>query len=134
MRRYQKIILATTFITSFILVGIILLNPIAANGQSQGGTVLTQENRRDPFLLPSGVRLLSKIDLASGSKGIPSKTEGKHNNMLPSPLKVKAILISDHVRFALFERQIVTVGDSFRDEKILEIKNFHSSLSHQPAA
>ena len=122
MRRYQKIILPMTFITIFILAGITLMDPIAANGQSKGRIVLSQESGRDPFLLPSGVRLLSKMDTASGAKGIPSKTEGKPNDILLSPLKVKTILISDHVRLALIDRHIVKVGDSIHDEKVLEIK------------
>lgn len=122
MGRYQKIILAMTFITIFILAGITLLDPITANGQSKGRIVLSQESGRDPFLLPSGVRLLSKMDTASGVRGIPSKTEGKPNDILPSPLKVKTILISDHVRLALIDRHIVKVGDSIHDEKVLEIK------------
>jgi len=120
--RYQKIILPMTFITIFILAGITLMDPIAANGQSKGRIVLSQESGRDPFLLPSGVRLLSKIDTASGAKGIPSKTEGKPNDILPSPLKVRTILISDHVRLALIDRHIVKVGDSIHDEKVLEIR------------
>jgi hypothetical protein len=62
------------------------------------------------------------MDTASGAKGIPSKTEGKLNDILPSPLKVKTILISDHVRLALIDRHIVKVGDSIHDEKVLEIK------------
>jgi hypothetical protein len=111
-----------TFITIFILIVITLMDPIAANGQSKGRIVLPQESGRDPFLLPSGVRLLSKMDTASGPKGIPSKTEGKPNDILPSPLKVKTILISDHVRLALIDRHIVMVGDSILDEKVLEIK------------
>ena len=122
MGRYQKIILSMTFITIFILAGITWMDPIAANGQSKGRIVLSQESGRDPFLLPSGVRLLSKIDTASGAKGIPSKTEGKPTDILPPPLKVKAILISEHVRLALIDRHIVTVGDSIHDEKVLEIK------------
>jgi hypothetical protein len=122
MRRYQKIILAMIFITSFILVGITLMDPIVANGQSKERTILSQERGKDPFLLPSGVHLLSKIDTASRTKGISSKTDSKPNDMLPSPLKVKAILISDHVRLALIDRHIVTAGDSIQDEKVLEIK------------
>jgi hypothetical protein len=122
VRRYQKIILPMTFITIFILAGITLMDPIAANGQSKGRIALSQESGKDPFLLPSGVRLLSKMDTASGAKGIPSKTEGKPNDILPSPLKVKTILISDHVRLALIDRHIVKVGDSIHDEKVLEIK------------
>jgi hypothetical protein len=114
--------LVLTFTTVFIGVGFALIDPIEVCGQSQKRMVMSQESGKDPFLLPSGVRLLSKIDTTSGAKGIPSKTEGKPNDIPPPPLKVKAILISDHVRLALIDRYIVTVGDSIRDEKVLEIK------------
>ena len=110
------------FTVIFIPIGITLMDPIIANGQSQGRLVLSQETGRDPFLLPSGVRLLSKTDTVLGMKGIPSKTEGKPNDILPSPLKVKTILISDHVRLALIDHHIVTIGDSIHDERVLEIK------------
>jgi len=122
VRRYQKIILPMTFITFIISSGFALIDPIEVCGQSQRRMVMSQESGKDPFLLPSGVRLLSKIDTASGAKGIPSKTEGKPNDILPSPLKVKTILISDHVRLALIDRHIVKVGDSIHDEKVLEIR------------
>ena len=114
--------LVLTFITFIISVGIALIDPIEVYGQSQGRMVMSQETGRDPFLLPSGVHLLSKIDTTSGAKGIPSRTGGKPDDMLPSPSRIKAILISDHVRLALIDRHIVTVGDSIRDEKVLEIK------------
>ncbi len=109
------------FIAILILAGIALIGPTPVCGQSQRGTVLSQQSGRDPFLLPSGIRLLSKIDAGSGTKGIPARADGKRND-IPSPLKVKAILISDHVRLALIDRHIVTVGDSIHDEKVLEIK------------
>jgi len=112
----------------FISAGIVLMDSIEANGQSKGRTILSQESGRDPFLLPSGVHLLSKTDTVFGMKGSPSKTEGKPNDMLPSPLKVKAILISDRVRLALIDRHIVTVGDSIYDEKVLEIKTDRVTL------
>jgi len=121
VKQYRKIILALTFITTSALTGIALMGPLIVYGQSQGGTGLSPESRRDPFLLPAGIRLLSKIDTASGTKEIPSKTDGKHND-IPPLLKVKAILISDHVRLALIDRRIATVGDSIHDEKVLEIK------------
>lgn len=114
--------LVLTFTTVFIGVGFALIDPIEVYGQSQGRMVISPESGRDPFRLPSGVRLLSKIDTASETKGIPSKTEGKPDDMLPSSLRIKAILISDHVRLALIDRHIVTVGDSIRDKKVLEIK------------
>ena len=103
-----------TFITIFVLAGIILMIPIAAGGQSKVGIILPQESGRDPFLLPPGVHLLSKSDPALGVKGVPPKTETDRG--------VKAILIADHIRLALIDRHIVTVGDSIRDEKVLEIK------------
>jgi len=90
--------------------------------QSKGRRVLSQESGRDPFLLPSGVRLLSKTATTLGAKETLPKMGSKQNEMLPSALKVKAILISDRIRLALIDRQIVTIGDSIQDEKVLEIK------------
>jgi hypothetical protein len=108
--------MATTLITFFILAGIPSIDPIRANGQTKERTILSQESGRDPFLLPPGVHLLSKIGTASG------RTDRQSNDILSSPLKVKAILISDHARLALIDRHIVTVGDSIQGEKVLEIK------------
>jgi hypothetical protein len=100
-------------VTIFVLAGFTLINPITASGQTKGRIVLSQEGGRDPFLLPLGVHLLSKIGGPSGVKGLPPKTEPEGG--------VKAILIADHIRLALIDRHIVTVGDSIRDEKVLEI-------------
>jgi hypothetical protein len=122
VRRYQKIILTMTFMSIFLLIGIILTVPISANGQSKGKMALSQGNGRDPFLLPPGVHPLSKVRTASGAREISSRTGGKPTDILPLSMKVKAILISDHVRLALIDRHIVTVGDSIHGEKVLEIK------------
>ncbi len=103
-----------TFITIFVLVGIILIHPIGVNGQTKEKIILSQKSGRDPFLLPPGVHLLSKIGAPLGVKGVPLKTE--------TDMRIKAILIGDHIRLALIDRHIVTVGDSIRDEKVLEIK------------
>jgi len=103
-------------ITFFILVGIPPINPIRANGQTKERTILSQESGRDPFLLPPGVHLLSKIGTASG------RTDRQSNDILSPPLQVKAILISDHARLALIDRHIIKVGDSIHGEKVLEIK------------
>ena len=119
MRQYQKVMMTMVFITIFILAGITLINPIAVNGQSKERIALSQESGRDPFLLPSGVHLLSKIGTALGARRGPS---GMDNRPSENPMKVKAILISDHARLALIDRHIVTVGDSIRGEKVLEIK------------
>jgi len=106
----------------FIFAGPTLMDLLATAEQNKGKMVLSQETNRDPFLLPSGVHLLSNKETTIGTKGIPSKLVGIPNEVLPSPLKVKAILISDRIRLALIDRHIVTVGDSIQDEKVLEIK------------
>jgi hypothetical protein len=125
MRRYQKVMLIMTFITIFVLTGITLISPIAVNGQSKERISLSQESGRDPFLLPPGVHLLSKIGTALGVKGVPP---GMDNRPSENPMKVKAILISDHARLALIDRHIVTVGDSIRSEKVLEIETDRVTL------
>jgi len=110
-----------TFITIFILIVITLMDPIPANGQSKGRTILSQEARRDPFLLPAGIHSLSKNDTILGTKETLPKLGGKPNDP-PSPsLKVKVILISDHIRLALIDSHIVMIGDAIHDEKVLEI-------------
>jgi hypothetical protein len=106
----------------FIFAGPTLMDLLATAEQNKGKMVLSQATGRDPFLLPSGVHLLSNKETTIGTKGIPSKLVGIPNEVLPSPLKVKAILISDRIRLALIDRHIVTVGDSIQDEKVLEIK------------
>ena len=101
-------------ITFFISAGIALLHPIRANGQAKERAILSQQSRRDPFLLPPGVHLLSKIGSPQGAREVSAKTE------TDAPLK--AILIGDRIRLALIDRHILTVGDSIRGETILEIK------------
>ena len=66
--------------------------------------------------MPSGIHLLSN------NVPVPGKSETKPINTSPPPLKVNAILISDHIRLASIDRNIVTVGDSINDERVLEIK------------
>jgi hypothetical protein len=107
--------MAMTFVTLFVLAGIILINPNEVKGQIKERIILSQEGGRDPFLLPPGVHLLSKIGAPLEVKGVPPKMETDRG--------VKAILIADHIRLALIDHHIVTVGDSIRDEKVLEINS-----------
>jgi hypothetical protein len=107
-------------ITTCILFEITLTEPKMGYGQSKLKPGLSPEDRRDPFSLPPRVHLRSRGDTLSVTKGRLSTKEIKPSS--PS-LKVKAILISDRIRLASIDRYIVTVGDSIRDEKILEIKN-----------
>ena len=123
MRKSPKIVLTLIFLILCILFEITLIEPMMAYGQSIGKTGLSQESGRNPFVLPSGVRLLSQSDTASVTKGALPTMEIKPMDSSPPPLKVNTILITDHIRLASIDRHIVTVGDSIHDEKILEIKN-----------
>jgi len=66
---------------------------------------------RDPFSLPADIHPLSKGETTTVTKKEESKEGG-----------VKAILISRHIRLALIDRHIVTVGDSISGEKVVEIR------------
>jgi predicted HAD superfamily phosphohydrolase len=66
---------------------------------------------RDPFLLPAGIHPLSKGETATVAREEKSKMG-----------RVKAILINKHIRLALIDRSIVTIGDSINDEKVVEIR------------
>lgn len=115
VRQYQKNILSLIIIYSLVLPAIALIEPTKIYGQSKEKPGLFQEFRRDPFLLPPGVHLLSK-------NGAPLGKVGTKPIDAPSLLfKVKAILISDHIRLASIDRHIVTVGDLIYGEKVLEI-------------
>jgi len=121
MKQSQQIILVIIFITLCILFGTTLMDPKIGYGQSTGKMGLFREITRDPFALPSGIRFLSKEHTTSGTQEVSSAVSSR--DISPSSLKVHAILISDHVRLASIDRHIVTVGDTIREEKILEIKN-----------
>jgi hypothetical protein len=116
-----KINLALISIALSIFFCVIFDEPIEAFGQSRAAS-LSQEVRRDPFLLPSGIRLLTAAELASGSKEKALRTEGKPVEPPPPLLALKAILISPQIRLAAVNRQIVGIGDSIYEEKVLEIE------------
>lgn len=67
---------------------------------------------KDPFRLPSGVKPLSQV------QKVPKSSE----TAAPPSLELKAILVSDHLKLASINRQIVTVGDRIQGERILEIE------------
>ena len=125
MRQYQKIVVTVLFIAATISVVITLLNPMRTYAQTKERIILSQEGVRDPFLLPSGVHLLSKTGTPSGVRRGISGADNKPDENL---MKVKAILISDHARLALIDRHIVTIGDSIQGEKVLEIKTDRVTL------
>ncbi len=88
----------------------------------------TQEFRKDPFSLPSGVRPLSSEAIPQEDKRSQPIPEIKPSEMKPAeikpvevPLNLKAILIGDRVRLASIDRSIVSIGDVINGEKVLEI-------------
>jgi hypothetical protein len=112
-KRWRHHIIA--FVSIFVLAGFILTIPVVAIGQTNERTTLSQESGRNPFLLPPGVHLLSKIGATSG------RTNSLPGDIPSRSFMLTAILISDHARLALIDRHIVTVGDSVHGEKVLEI-------------
>jgi hypothetical protein len=116
VRQYQKIIFRVTFISILLLAEIAIIQSMEVYGQSKEKMGSFQEFRRDPFLLPSGVHLLSKNESALGKVGT------KPMDASSLVFKIKAILISDHIRLASIDQHIVTIGDSIYGEKVLEIK------------
>jgi hypothetical protein len=92
-----------------------------AGGQTRGNHGTSYG--RNPFLLPSGVRVPSKVDSTPLKQEKEMKSEVKPVEAPPPPLKVKAILIGEHIRLASVDQQIVAEGDSIHEEKVLEIKS-----------
>lgn len=78
---------------------------------------------RNPFFLPPGVHVLSKEGAGFVRKEKGKGPEAKLEEIETSPLKVRAILISDQIRLATIGSHIVAVGDKLNGETILEIKN-----------
>ncbi|MFB3886014.1 MAG: hypothetical protein ACE144_12355 [Thermodesulfobacteriota bacterium] len=116
MKHSHKIILAVLLSILTIFSCTTLMGPIAANGQPTRETNISREGGRDPFVLPPGIRLLSRADTVSVSQKVSSKE-------VPTPsLRVNAILISDRIRLASIDKHIVTIGDTILGEKILEIE------------
>ena len=122
--RSVSLCIVITFITTPILLSIALFEPVSAHGQSMGKIGPFRGSYRDPFVFPPGVRLLSKNGTPSVIKGAASSGTTSTTEIKPIeiPLRVNAILISEHSRLASIDRHIVTVGDSIHDEKILEIE------------
>jgi hypothetical protein len=75
---------------------------------------------RNPFSLPTGVYLATKGH-GTGVKEKTSTPGAQASELPPNPLKVKAILISNHIRLASIGQHVVTVGDSIQGDKVLEI-------------
>lgn len=127
-RAWPSGILLTAFVVisihTSLFLGITLIEPMPAHGQTMGKIGPFRGSQRDPFIFPPGVRLLSKNGTPSVIKGTDSSRTASIPEIKPVdiPLKVNAILIGEHLRLASIDRHIVAVGDMIHAEKILEIE------------
>lgn len=112
----KKILLIISFSIMFFII------PLEMETISQIRDKVSPSLRRDPFSLPSGIYHLSKQPILRERK-IELTSEQKPQEMKPSeiPLKLKAILIGEHIRLASINQRILTIGDEINGEKILEI-------------
>ncbi len=116
--------------TLLYLLAVVLFEPIicvpsmgTVHAQKQKPSMIP-ELRKDPFSLPPGIRPLSqetpvphekkKQQFVDELKPIETKPE-------EIPVKLKAVLITDHIRLASIDRFIVTIGDLIHGEKVKEI-------------
>jgi len=118
----QRIIWILTLAITLFFSMLPLMDLGKVHAQMKKKPSLLQETRKDPFSLPSGVRLLSMEAPVHEDKKVPATVTPEIKPVEPS-LKLKAILISDRIRLASIDRSIVTVGDSVNGEKILEIQS-----------
>jgi hypothetical protein len=109
-------------ILTIALISAAFLMPGEVRGQLRKKPSFVHEAGRDPFSLPAGIRLHSQESQRQEEKVTLSKKESPPATPVEPPLKLKAILIGDHIRLASIDRFIVTVGDSVNDEKVLEIR------------
>lgn len=108
------------FVISFsIAIFIILLNKNTIS-QIRDRSIYS---RRDPFSLPSGIFHISNQPTTLMEKKVGPSSQPKPHEVksVEIPLKLKAILIGDHIRLASINQRILTIGDEINGEKILEI-------------
>ena len=128
---FRKKISALIAAVAIFLIGIIAVERTFAQAQikeipQEKKTNLSKQRKlegsfeKNPFLLPSGIYLLSKGGSVSARKEEAAKTDTKFQEI--DLLTVKAILISDTIQLAFIGWSIVTVGDRIDDERVLEIK------------
>jgi hypothetical protein len=84
--------------------------------------VFGQERSSDPFSLPQGVHPRSGGGPGTPAKDLSPKPNVKFREIPPPFLEVKAILVSDHLRLAFIDHQILSVGDFILDERVLDIQ------------
>jgi len=143
MKQSLKTIGALVFIILLTFMGLIFVAQASAQaspkelypkgeGDSARQKMAGSGPGRNPFSLPAGIHLRSKTQGVSqavpAALKAPEKIPLRETKVLdvpplplPSPLRVRAILIGGQSRWALIDRHIVREGDSLEGEKILVI-------------
>lgn len=132
MRRSRQVFKALFFMLAIFFLLESSMEYINAYGQPRWKIPPQKEKGRDPFLLPPSVRLISP-----GGEEKPFKKEAKREDrpssqvvessmgQLKEPslptLSLKAILISDYIRLAAIDQEIVGEGGLIAGERVLEI-------------
>ena len=104
-------------VNTFLFFGMTQVEPVTAHGQPLGKIGPIRGSDRDPFILPTGIRLLSKSDTPAVFKkpvtsGTLSTLETKPKEI---PLKVSAILIGEHIRLASIDHHIARFDIAVHD-------------------
>lgn len=113
------------FIVALVLIGLVngesSLAQINTKEMLQNDQInITQKERlndgteKDPFSLPVGIHPIFKGENRGETTAATKGEELKVG-------RVKAILISSHIRLALVDRHIVKIGDLINGEKVVEI-------------
>jgi hypothetical protein len=139
MKEFHRIMGALIFIILLTSVGVMMDEGLCAQTPPQeplwkGPTDSPRQKMgrsspsRDPFSLPPGIHLRSKIKAVPVVSKTPEtvpQAKIRVPEVPPSPLppflNVKAILIGDRTRLALIDRHVVGEGDSIQEEKVLVI-------------
>ncbi len=121
MQRLRNSLLNLLLVTLCLLGGNGIMEIREAGGQTRGNP--GSSYGRNPFLLPSGIRVPSKEDPVPAKQAMDTKSDVRPVEVPPPPLKVKVILIGEHIRLASIDQQIVTIGDRIQEERVLEIRN-----------
>jgi hypothetical protein len=139
MKQFYRIKPPLIFIILLTFMGLIFAVQTSAQTPQKDLLLMGQEDSaqlkmigsglgRNPFSLPAGIHLRSKskaVPMASKVLETAPKRETKVLDVPPppppAPLKIRAILITSQSRLALIDRHIVRVGESIKEEKILEI-------------
>ncbi|MEM7565174.1 MAG: hypothetical protein AAF353_19350 [Pseudomonadota bacterium] len=91
---------------------------LVLSGQISFGALVMAQELRDPMQPPPYA--LKKIQQAKWAK-LPKKTEPKVDKPKDKPLSLTSILISNNRKIAIIGDQMLSVGDSIKDAKLVKL-------------